>query len=132
VESDDSDLDEEEMAMISRKLKKFFKKVGGNLKKESTIKPRSSDRDQFSDCFKCGKTGSHREELAHAEGRTGIRTISKSWQPGVKLRTKRVLKKKTKRQWPSWLEVNLNQTLNRSKACPNSRIRYVVLAKLKL
>jgi len=55
VESDDSDLDEEEMAMITCMLKKFFKKAKGNLKNESTSKPRSSDRDQFSRCFKCGK-----------------------------------------------------------------------------
>jgi len=45
VKSDDSDMDEEEMAMITQKLKKFFKKAGGNLKKGSTSKPRSSDHD---------------------------------------------------------------------------------------
>ena len=45
VKSDDSSLDEEEMVMITRKLKKFFKKAGGNLKKGSTSKPRSSDHD---------------------------------------------------------------------------------------
>jgi len=43
------------MAMITRKFKKFFKKAGGNFKKGSTSKPKSSDHDQFSGCFRCGK-----------------------------------------------------------------------------
>ena len=33
LESDSSNLDDEEMVMITRKFKKFFKKVGGNFKK---------------------------------------------------------------------------------------------------
>jgi len=41
--------------MITWKLKKFFKKAEGNLKKGSTSKPRSNDGDQFSGCFECGK-----------------------------------------------------------------------------
>jgi len=49
MESDDSDLDD------NPEFKKFFKKARGNLKKASTSKPRSSDRDKFSSCFKCGK-----------------------------------------------------------------------------
>jgi len=55
VESDDLDLDGKDMAMITQKLKKFFKKARGNLKKGSTSKLRSNDCDQFSGCFKCGK-----------------------------------------------------------------------------
>jgi len=47
LESDGSDLDNDETAMITRKFKKFFKKAGGNFKKGSTNKPRNSDRDQF-------------------------------------------------------------------------------------
>jgi len=52
---DGLDLDDEEMAMITRKFKKFFKKARENSKKKSTNKPRSSDRDRFTGCFKCGK-----------------------------------------------------------------------------
>jgi len=55
LEDDGSYLDDEEMAMITQKFKKFFKKERENFKKKSTSKPRSSDRDQFTCCFKCGK-----------------------------------------------------------------------------
>ena len=54
VESDDSDLDEEVMAIITRTFKKFVKKAKENFKKGSTSKTRSSDRDQPSGCFRCG------------------------------------------------------------------------------
>jgi len=37
------------------KFKKFFKKAKGNIKKGSTRKPRNSDHDQFSGCFRCEK-----------------------------------------------------------------------------
>ena len=53
LESDDSDLNFEEIAMVTRKFKKFFKKAEGNIKKESTKKPRNSDHDHFSGCFRC-------------------------------------------------------------------------------
>jgi len=43
------------MAMITRRFKKFFKKARENSKKKNTSKPRSSDREQFTGCFKCGK-----------------------------------------------------------------------------
>jgi len=49
------DLDFEEIAMVTRKFKKFFKKAEGNIKKGSTRKLRNCDHDQFSGCFKCGK-----------------------------------------------------------------------------
>ena len=55
LEDDGSDLDDEEMAMITRKLKKFFKKARENSMKKGISKPRSSDYDQFIGCFKCGK-----------------------------------------------------------------------------
>ena len=45
VESDDSDLDNEVMAIITRTFKKFVKKAKQNFKKGSTNKTRSSDRD---------------------------------------------------------------------------------------
>jgi len=55
LEEDGSDLDEEEMAMITRKFKKFFKKAKENSKKKNFSKPRSNEREQFTGCFKCGK-----------------------------------------------------------------------------
>ena len=55
VESDDSDLNDEVMAVITRTFKKFVKKATENFKKGSTSKTRSSDRDQTSGCFRCGK-----------------------------------------------------------------------------
>ena len=55
LESDDSDLDIEEIAMVTRKFKKFFKKSEGNIKKGSTRKPQNSDHDKFSGCFRCEK-----------------------------------------------------------------------------
>jgi len=55
LEEDSSDLDEEEMAMITRKFKKFFKKTKENSKKKNFSKPRNTNPEQFSGCFKCGK-----------------------------------------------------------------------------
>ena len=43
------------MAMITQKFKKFFKKTRENSKKKSTSTPRRSDCDQFTGCFKYGK-----------------------------------------------------------------------------
>jgi len=55
MEEDSSDLDDEEMAMITRKFKKFFKKAKEDTKKKNFSKFKNSDREQFSGCFKCGK-----------------------------------------------------------------------------
>jgi len=55
MEEDSSDLDIEEMAMITQKFKKFFKKAKENSKKKNFSKLKNSDRKQFSGCFKCGK-----------------------------------------------------------------------------
>jgi len=55
MEEDSSDLEEEEMAMITRKFKKFFKKAKENTKKKNFSKSKNNDRKQFSGCFKCGK-----------------------------------------------------------------------------
>ena len=52
-ESDSSYFDEEGMAVIARKFKKFFKKTESLYKKGNTSKAKNSDRDQFSGCFKC-------------------------------------------------------------------------------
>jgi len=51
LEEDDSDLDEEVMAMFTRK----FKKVKENSKRKNLNKARNSDREQFTGCFKCDK-----------------------------------------------------------------------------
>ena len=42
---DDSDLDEEDMAMFTRKFKKFFKKAKQNSKKKNLSKPRNNKRE---------------------------------------------------------------------------------------
>jgi len=51
LEEDDSDLDEEDMAMFTQK----FKKVKENSKRKNLSKPRNNKREQFIGCFKCGK-----------------------------------------------------------------------------
>jgi len=55
LEDDGSNFDEEEMAMISQRFKKLFKKAKENSKKKNISKPKSNDREQFTSCFKCGK-----------------------------------------------------------------------------
>jgi len=55
LEDDGLDLDNEEMAMITQKFKKFFKTTRENSKKKSNIKSRSGERDQFTSCFQCEK-----------------------------------------------------------------------------
>ena len=54
MEADSSDLDVEEMAMITCKFKKFFK-AKENSKKKNFSKLKNSDWEQFSRCFKCGQ-----------------------------------------------------------------------------
>ena len=51
----DSDLEDEEMALMTRKFKKFFKKVKENSKRKDFSKFRNIPREQFTGCFKCGK-----------------------------------------------------------------------------
>jgi len=55
MEEDSSDLDDENMAMITRKFKKFLKKAKENTRKKNLSKSKNTDREQFSGCFKCGK-----------------------------------------------------------------------------
>jgi len=43
LEEDGSDFYEDEMAMITRKFKKFFKKAEKNSKKKNVIKPRGNE-----------------------------------------------------------------------------------------
>jgi len=51
MEADSSDLDVEEMTMITRKFKKFSKKAKEKSKKKNFGKFKNSDGEQFSGCF---------------------------------------------------------------------------------
>jgi len=55
MEEDSSDLDDEDMVMITRKFKKFFKRVKENTRKTNSIEFKNTDHKQFSACAKCGK-----------------------------------------------------------------------------
>jgi len=55
LEEDGWDLDEEEMAMITQKFKKFFRKAKESSKRKNLSKPNSNECEQFTGCFKCGK-----------------------------------------------------------------------------
>jgi len=55
MEEDSSDFDDEDMAMITRKFKKFFKKTKENTRRKNFSKLKNTGREQFSGCFKCGK-----------------------------------------------------------------------------
>ena len=48
-------MDDDEMAMVARKVIELLKKAGWQFKKGSTSKVLPSDRDNVSGCFKCGK-----------------------------------------------------------------------------
>jgi len=55
MEEESTDFEDEDMAMITRKFKKFFKKTKESARKKNFSKDRNTDREQFSGCFKCGK-----------------------------------------------------------------------------
>jgi len=55
LDDDGLDFEEEEMAMITRRFKKFFKKATESTKRKNISKPRSNDHEQLTGCFKCGK-----------------------------------------------------------------------------
>jgi len=55
MEEDSSDLDEDDMAMLARKFKKFFKKTKAGTRQKQPGRFKNTDRDQFTGCFKCGK-----------------------------------------------------------------------------
>jgi len=78
LEDDGSNLNEEK-AIITGKLKK---KARENSKKKGFSKPRSSDCDQFTGYFMCGKHD-HTVKINLAEGRTGVRTVPKLGQKTV-------------------------------------------------
>jgi len=56
MEEDSLELDEEDMAMITRKFKKFFKKTKEGTRRKHPNKFKNTDREQFRGCFKCSKT----------------------------------------------------------------------------
>ena len=55
MEEDSSELDEEDMTVLTRKFKKFFKKTKAGTRQKQPDKSKTTDRDQFAGCFKCGK-----------------------------------------------------------------------------
>jgi len=55
MEEDSSDLDEDDMAMLARKFKKFFKKTKAGTRQKQPSRFKNTNRDQFTGCFKCGK-----------------------------------------------------------------------------
>jgi len=54
MEEDSSEL-EEDMAMITQKFKKFFKKTKEGTRRKHSSKFKNTDREQFTAYFKCGK-----------------------------------------------------------------------------
>jgi len=74
MQEDSSDLDDEDMDMLARKFKKFFKKAKEISKKKNFSKARNSDREQLTGCFKCGKHGHIVKNCPFAKGKTGART----------------------------------------------------------
>jgi len=59
TESDESDLDDEYIALIRRNSKKLFKKGMNYVKKKSLNKDKSTENIQNGGCYKCGKTYHH-------------------------------------------------------------------------
>ena len=55
MEEDSSELNEEDMAMLTRKFKKFFKKTKVGTRQKQPGRSKNTDQDQFTGCFKCGK-----------------------------------------------------------------------------
>jgi len=55
MEEDSSNFDDEDMAMITRKFRKFFKKTKENARRKNFSKLKNTDREQISGCSKCGK-----------------------------------------------------------------------------
>ena len=137
------------MAMITRKFKKIFKKAEGNFKKGSTSKPRGSDRDRFSCCFRCGK---HDHIMKNCPMQKEEQGSEQFRNRGKRLQQSSSARHFTKAMMASWGKTSEEEEgsqeegaavapMARSKSesdfepvevCPNSKIRYVVLAKLKL
>jgi len=73
MEEDSSNFDDKDMAMITCKFKKFFKKTKENARKKNFNKLKNTDLEQFSGCFKCGKLD-HSQKLPTAKRGTRART----------------------------------------------------------
>ena len=56
TESDESDIDDDDLALISRNFKKLFKMGLNSTKKAPPLKEKNPERSQNGGCFKCGKT----------------------------------------------------------------------------
>ena len=130
--------------MITRRFKKFFKKVKENSKKKNDSKPRSNDREQFTGCFKCGKCDhimkncpllkeEHEIEQFQNQGvnqfqNSSVRHFSKAmlatWCGTME--KMRPLKKK-KLELHSWPGVSRIQIMSQWIVYPNLRKRHVVL-----
>ena len=74
MEEDSLGFDDEDMAMISRKFKKFFKKTKESARKKNFSKLKNIDWEHFLGCFKCGKLDYIVKKLPIAKGRTSSRT----------------------------------------------------------
>jgi len=55
MEEDSSDLDDEDMDMLARKFKRFFKKTKAEARQKHPSRIKNTNREQFPGCFKCGK-----------------------------------------------------------------------------
>jgi len=55
MKEESTNFEDEDMAMITHKFTKFFKKTKGSARKKNFSKAKNTDQEQFSECFKCGK-----------------------------------------------------------------------------
>jgi len=55
VEEASSESDDEELAFMTRKFRKFFKKTKVGMKAKQPGRAKNNDREQFTGCYKCGK-----------------------------------------------------------------------------
>ena len=74
TKEDSSELDEENMAMITRKFKKFFKNTKEGTRKKHPSRFKNTDREQLSGCFKCGKMDHIVKNCPQLKAKTGGRT----------------------------------------------------------
>ncbi|KAH0712167.1 hypothetical protein KY289_008126 [Solanum tuberosum] len=63
-ENDESDLDEEDIALISRNFNKFLKKVINFGKKSTPTKKKNIEKGKIGGCYKCGKTDHQIEDCS--------------------------------------------------------------------
>jgi len=105
LDDDGLHFDEEEMAMIVRKFKKFFKKAKENSKTKNVSKPRGNEHEQFTGCFKCDKHDhivKNRPLLKEEQNSEQFRNQGRK-QLGT------VLQGVFQRQW--WLRATLQKTM---------------------